>query len=37
LTKAGARVSAVEPFQPTLEDLYFAIRGLERGTMTVLA
>ena len=28
LTEAGARVSRVEPHEPTLEDLYFAVRQL---------
>ena len=28
LVAAGARVTRVEPFTPTLEDLYFAVRGL---------
>jgi len=36
LVDAGAKVTAVEPFAPTLEDLYFAIRGLQRGTMTAV-
>ena len=26
LTAAGARVTRVEPHEPTLEDLYFAVR-----------
>jgi len=30
LVAAGARVTRVEPFTPTLEDLYFAVRGLKR-------
>ncbi len=30
LVAAGARVTRVEPFTPTLEDLYFAVRGLRR-------
>jgi ABC-2 type transport system ATP-binding protein len=28
LVAAGARVTRVEPFAPTLEDLYFAVRGI---------
>ncbi len=28
LVAAGARVTRVEPFTPTLEDLYFAVRGI---------
>ena len=28
LVAAGARVTRVEPFTPTLEDLYFAVRGV---------
>ena len=28
LVAAGARVTSVEPFTPTLEDLYFAVRGI---------
>jgi ABC-2 type transport system ATP-binding protein len=30
LTAAGARVTRVEPHTPTLEDLYFAVRGRKR-------
>ena len=30
LVAAGARVTRVDPFTPTLEDLYFAVRGLRR-------
>lgn len=37
LVSLGAQIRSVEPFRPTLEDLYFAIRGLERGTMTAVA
>ena len=28
LTAAGARVTRVEPHEPTLEDLYFAVRQM---------
>jgi hypothetical protein len=28
LSRAGARVTRVEPHEPTLEDLYFAVRQL---------
>jgi hypothetical protein len=28
LVAASARVTRVEPFAPTLEDLYFAVRGI---------
>ena len=30
LVAAGARVTRVEPFTPTLEDLYFAVRGMRQ-------
>ena len=30
LAAAGVRVSLVEPYEPTLEDLYFAVRGRSR-------
>ena len=30
LTTAGVRLTRVEPHQPTLEDLYFAVRGRRR-------
>ena len=33
LVKRGAAVTAVSPFRPTLEDLYFASRGVARGQM----
>jgi ABC-2 type transport system ATP-binding protein len=33
LTLEGARVTRVEPYRPTLEDLYFAVRRLRRGEM----
>jgi hypothetical protein len=30
LAAAGVRVTRVEPYEPTLEDLYFAVRGRSR-------
>jgi ABC-type multidrug transport system ATPase subunit len=32
LAAAGVRVSRVEPYEPSLEDLYFAVRGRARPT-----
>ncbi|MDH4148860.1 MAG: ABC transporter ATP-binding protein, partial [Acidimicrobiia bacterium] len=31
LVGAGVRLTRVTPFEPTLEDLYFAVRGVTRG------
>ena len=30
LVATGTRVTRVEPFTPTLEDLYFAVRGMRQ-------
>lgn len=32
----GVPIQRVDPLQPTLEDVYFAVRGVERGQMTSL-
>jgi len=37
LCDAGCNVRRIEPFTPTLEDLYFAIRHLDRGEMSTVA
>ena len=34
LAAAGVQIERVEPLQPTLEDVYFAVRGVTRGQMT---
>ena len=34
LVRSGARINRVEPREPSLEDLYFAVRGVRRGAMT---
>jgi ABC-2 type transport system ATP-binding protein len=36
LVRWGARVNRVVPQEPTLEDLYFAVRGVTRGAMTAV-
>jgi len=36
LAAAGVRLTRVEPHTPTLEDLYFAVRGLKREEQTAL-
>ena len=36
LAAAGVRLTRVEPHTPTLEDLYFAVRGLKREERTAL-
>ena len=33
---AGGRIRRVEPTNPNLEDLYFAVRGVRRGAMTTV-
>ena len=33
LVRRGVAITAVAPFRPTLEDLYFASRGVQRGQM----
>ena len=36
LVAAGGRIRRVEPSNPNLEDLYFAVRGVRRGAMTTV-
>ncbi len=35
LSRSGIRLRAVEPYHPSLEDLYFAVRGSSRATVSL--